>query len=820
MSITNEAATFTLSAAQREIWLSEKIAPESLLQNIAEYIEIHGPIDPKHFDASVRQLVLEAEALRVRFDESLDAPRQIIAPLPEETLFFLDVSAESDPERSAVNWMQADLIRPVELSHGPLFTFALFKITVRRFFFYMRCHHIAGDGFSALLLARRVANIYTALANHLPIPDGSFGALRYLLDADSDYRSSPKFISDRDYWLRVLAGPPDVATLSTRPFAHCQKFIRETVYLDSTDTNRLRSLGNRAQASLPQVIAALVAAYLHRLTGARDIILGLAATGRFGKAAQNTPAAVANVLPLRVALHPAMSLSDLSDSVGRDMRKALRHQRYRVEDLRRDLAFAKDQKLFGPVVNVMNFNYDLRFSGHRTTSHNLSNGPVEDLSIVVYDRSDGTGLRIDFNANSLRYRRDEIANHQQRFLKLLASYLKDSQNAVGRVNLLSGEERQSLEGWRWQDRKIPAATIPQLFQEQVEKSPTAVAVSLGDKSVSFLELDRLSSRLAQHLAGFALEQENVIALAMDRSVEFVVSILAILKAGCAYLPVDLSYPARRIRSMLEDSQAKILLTTSDRQSRFSEFGITVVVLDDLTQNSGTQSRSHEDIRLRNLGSPSDVVYVMYTSGSTGSPKGIAVPHEAVIRLIRNADYVELRPGDRVAQVANTSFDAATFEIWGALLNGGSLIILPRDVTLSPPVFEAALKEHGVDVMFLTTAMFNRMACEAPGAFSRVRDLLFGGEAADPKSVRQVLTAQTCPKRLLNVYGPTENTTFSTWHRVMSVAEGDTTIPIGRGIGNTGVYVLDEGLEMVPIGVAGELYVSGKDWRGDIGIGGG
>src|SRR3990172_5603493 len=290
---------------------------------------------------------------------------------------------------------------------------------------------------------------------------------------------------------------------------------------------------------------------------------------------------------------------------------------------------------------------------------------------------------------------------------------------------------------------------------------------------------------------------------MERSLEMVVGILGILKAGGAYVPLDPTYPKERLAFMLEDTHVPVLLTQERLVSGLPQDGATVVCLDVDWEVIAQESEES----LVSGATAENLAYVIYTSGSTGRPKGISVPHRAVNRLVFNTNYVKLEPSDRIAQASNSSFDAAIFEIWGALLHGARLFGITKDVALSPQDFLVQIREQGISVLFLTTALFNQIASEVPWAFNSVRHLLFGGEAVDPKWVKEVLKNGS-PKRLLHVYGPTESTTFASWYLVQEVPEGAITIPIGRPISNTQVYLLDSHLEPVPVGVPGEMYIGG------------
>ncbi len=345
--------------------------------------------------------------------------------------------------------------------------------------------------------------------------------------------------------------------------------------------------------------------------------------------------------------------------------------------------------------------------------------------------------------------------------------------------------------------------IHQLFEAQVEQTPDAIAIASGHQQLTYQALNIQANQLARYLQSLGVKPEVLVGICVDRSIATIVGMLGILKAGGAYLPLDPSYPAERLSFMLCEAQTQVLLTEQKFGAEFTASGAKVVCLDTDWETIDRHSNENptSNVTAENL------AYVIYTSGSTGTPKGVAVPHRAVNRLVCNTNYIQIEPSDRIAQASNSAFDAATFEIWGSLLHGARLVIMPQQVVLSPHQFAADLRAQGISGLFLTTALFNQLASVVPQAFTDLRHLLFGGEAVDPQSVLAVLR-HGAPQRLLHVYGPTESTTFACWYLVQDIPAGATTVPIGRPISNTQIYLLDSQLQPVPIGTPGELYIGG------------
>jgi amino acid adenylation domain-containing protein len=347
-------------------------------------------------------------------------------------------------------------------------------------------------------------------------------------------------------------------------------------------------------------------------------------------------------------------------------------------------------------------------------------------------------------------------------------------------------------------------SIHQLFERQAAQTPDTVAVQFGAEQMSYQELNRRSNQLAHHLRRLGVIEGMLVGVCMERSMEMVVGLLGVLKTGAAYLPLDPNYPSERLSFMLEDAEAHVLLTQQRLLERSPARKAQTLCIDSAWEMIARESDQNPDV----VGAGESPAYVMYTSGSTGRPKGICIPHRAVRRLVLNTDYVRLEPSDRVGQVSNFSFDAATFEIWGALLNGAKLVIVAKDVVISPRDFASQIERQSINTMFLTSALFNQMAREVPDGFGSMKHLLVGGEAVDPKWVREVIRHGR-PQRLLNAYGPTESTTFAAWHLIEQVEECDQTVPIGMPIANTEIYLLDLNMRLTPVGVSGELYIGGE-----------
>ena len=394
------------------------------------------------------------------------------------------------------------------------------------------------------------------------------------------------------------------------------------------------------------------------------------------------------------------------------------------------------------------------------------------------------------------------------FQTLLASIIADPDRPVSRLALLDAAERERIVV-HWNATRAPypwLQSLPALFAHAVERAPNAIAIVESGRTVTYAELDRRSREVAHRLRELGLRPGARVGICIERSIEEIVALLGALKAACVCVPLDPTHPVERLAATLRDAGSSAVVTAG-AAARTLAASPEIDALPTVTLD-----RSNFEMFACAPEPPAApggtrLAQIIYTSGSTGSPKGVAITHRAIARLVCGTDYVRLGADDVVAHVSNPAFDAATFEIFGALLNGATLAVLPRETVLSPRAFAAALERHKVTTLFVTTALFNQMARDVPTAFRSCRQVLFGGETAEPRWVKEVLD-NGGPQRLLNVYGPTEATTFATWHEVREVEPDAATMPIGRAIANTEVYVLDQHREPVPVGAPGEIYIGG------------
>ncbi|OMF80932.1 amino acid adenylation domain-containing protein [Paenibacillus glucanolyticus] len=802
---------WSLSGAQLGIWFAQQLDPDNPIFNTAECIEIRGPVDQTLFETAVRQAVGEAEALHVRFGEDADGPWQYIVPSPEWQLQVIDVSGQDDPVHAAQCWMEHDLAQVVDLSRGPLFTEALLKLASDRYYWYQRIHHIVIDGFGVSLLLKKVAQVYTALAGGGYSEPAAFGPFRTILEEDTAYRMSQQVEADRQFWLKRFVDEPEVVSLGGHAQRSARSFLRRSAQLPESALHCWQSTAQATGTSWPDVVAAAAALYVHRITGANEVVLGLPVMCRLGSASIRVPGMMMNLLPLRVTVRPDMSLMELLQQVAAEIRDIKRHQRYRHQDIRRDLKLLADnRRLFGPMVNVMPFVEELNFGGYGGSVRNLGSGPVDDLSLNVYGSMDGNGLRMDMDANPSIYSEEELESHLHRYLYLLDS-LADAEPAdpVGGLSIILPDERDRvLLEWNDTARPLPRLSVPELFEMQAARTPKAEAVVCEALTLRYEELNRDANRLAHMLIARGVGPDRIVALSLPRSLDMVVAILAVHKAGAAYLPIDPDYPSERIAYMLEDAEPMCLITAQELAEDFGKMITTeaIVELDaPATLHDLERQAVHnpgDDDRMSSL-LPLHPSYVIYTSGSTGRPKGVMLTFEGLANLLLDMqDRIEIGEQDRLLSVTTISFDISVMEVLLPLTCGSTLDIVMRDTILDAPALIRRIHETGATIMQATPTLWQSIVACRPGKFKGLK-VITGGEAL-PVGLKLALQELNC--EVNNQYGPTETTIYSTAAKLDHEREKPS---IGGAIWNTRLYVLDTSLSPAPPGVAGELYIAGS-----------
>ncbi|MCB5179022.1 non-ribosomal peptide synthetase [Streptomyces antimicrobicus] len=822
-----------LTAAQSGVWFAHQLNQNSPVYNVGEFVEIHGPVDGDVFEAALRQVVGETGALHIRPVEGPGGPEQVLGEPAGARLVRLDLSGEADPEAAARAYITEDLARPVDLDTGQLYAYALVKLAEDRYFWHQRYHHVLVDAFGAAAVTARVARVYTALAaggtTGPAAAEGAFGPYPALLEGEAAYRASTEYEEDRRYWTgRFAQRPEEIASFagSGRAAEPSDTFLRRVAHLPPEVLDGLRATARGFRTSWSAVVVAAVAAYLHRVTGLADVTVGVPVSARQGAQARNIPGMVSNELPLRVTLGPQMTVAEVVRSVAAELKGLLRHQRYPYGDLRRELRLLDEGRhLFGPMVNIMPFDFDVTFAGHPITVHNMSNGPVGDLSVAVFERSGGSGLQLAFDANPALYDADELARIQERFLAFLTSLAAaDAELPLGRLDTLTVPETEAARSAAVVPaRPVAPATVAELFAAQAARTPAARALVCGGRALTFGEVDARANQLAHLLAGWGVGPEQLVALALPRGADTVVAMLGVLKAGAAYVPLDAEHPAERTRQILTETDPALIVTTAALAGALPAHDeARVLFLEDaglgLPGLPDTDPADRD--RTRPL-LPAHLAYVIHTSGSTGRPKGVAVEHRSLSNLYEHHRRVLIEPaaaeaGGRRLRVALTNafvFDASwTALLW--LVAGHELHVVDDEVRRDAGALAAYAARHAVDVLDTTpTHARQLLSAGLLGGEVRPRVLVLGGEDVPADLWAQLRACEGVTAR--NVYGPTECTVDSMYCDLRDAAAP----ALGRPVDNLGVRVLDGALRPVADGAVGELFLSGAGLaRGYLGRG--
>ncbi|MFJ2852383.1 amino acid adenylation domain-containing protein [Streptomyces rubiginosohelvolus] len=826
-----------LTEAQLGLWSAQRLDPANPVYLTAEYVELAGPLDERAFTAAVTRAVGEADGLSVRFTADGDDIHQeagAVAPAGPE---LHDLRTAGDPHRTALAWMEEERSTPVDIERGPLYRHALLRTGDRRWLWYHRCHHILLDAYGYARLAERVAELYGHACAGTRPPAPSFGTLRDAVEEDLRYTGSEQHGLDARFWQDLMADRPHPPTpAGTAPSRIPPRFLRSRLTLGAGDAERLASFAERSRATWPEAVTAAWALYLTRLTNASEAVIGLPVSNRTGSILARTPVTAVNVVPLRVEVDEREPVGNLLRRITRTLRRQRRHQRYRGEQLRRDLQlFGHGRRLVGPQLNIKPFTTELAFGDCRGAVHSLAAGAVEDLNVTVSGRGAPdtglTGFDLVLDGNPDLYGAEELDTHLRRFATLLDRLSHAEPDLpTGRIGYLDEPEHRCVieefntpgdetEGPAGAAEGVPAPGLTEEFAAQVRRTPQAPALRCGDTVVTYAELADRADRLASVLRARGAGRGSLIAVALPRGEALLVALLAVASSGAAYVPLDPRYPADRLRHMLADSRPLLLLT--DRAHPWGGGLPLLTVAPDGTvpgaepEAAGEAGGGEPEAAGRVAGAepedagpapseaahPGDPAYVIYTSGSTGRPKGVVVPRIALDNLLAAMGrLLGLSAEDRLLAVTTVSFDIAALELFVPLLGGATVVLAADDDVTDPFALAGLIRSTAPTVMQATPSLWRVLADADPDALGGLR-ALSGGEPL-PADLADTLTRHA--NGLVNLYGPTETTIWST----AAVLDRGEPPHVGRPLRRTRAYVLDRTLTPAPVGVTGELHLAG------------
>jgi amino acid adenylation domain-containing protein len=816
-----ETESVPMTEAQREIFLAAMLGDDaSCAFNESFSLDLRGPLDLEAMRASVDELIARHEALRATVDPASLALK--FKPELKVGIPLTDFSNLKEVERQAQynRLLTEDARAAFDLSEGPLVRAQIVRFKEDQHTLIFTSHHIVCDGWSTNILLEDLGRIYTAKALHRtdelprPMQFSSYARSQAVPPSDCETRDQIEA-----YWLSQFSDVPTPLELPLdRPRPLVKSYVGAT-YRTTVDTESYQTIkrqGSKLGCTLFVTLLAGFQALLHRLSGQKDIVVGIPAAGQSLLEDGNLVGHCVNFLPIRAKLAQGQTFRALLDQMREALLDAYEYQSYTYGTLVRKLAIVRDPGRL-PLMEVQ---FNLEKVGEGAEFAGLSAGVEPNpkaavnfdifLNVVEHDR----GLAIYCDYNTGLFEEGTIANWMELFKALIESALSEPEKTLDHFPgpsatkvssaTITEEEHQLLKAWNATSTDYPRdKSIVTVFEQQVALSPTSIAVECGDEKLSYQELNERANRLARHLQRLGVQKEEFVACCFERSTELVVAILGALKAGAAYAPLDPSVPKERLEYMLKDAGARVMLTQKRLIDRgLSKLTVPMVALDEPTGPEQCESLEN----LERAPGPEDLAYVIYTSGSTGTPKGVMVEQRSVIRLVKNTNYCCFGPGEVFLHFAPISFDASTFEIWGALLNGGRLVIMPPGLP-SLEDLGRVIRDREITTLWLTAGLFHVMVEQRLEDLRPLRQLLAGGDVLSPWHVSQVL--EKLPNlRLINGYGPTENTTFTCCHTFVRGETVRDPVPIGRPISNTRVYVLDEALRPVPVGAPGELCIAG------------
>jgi amino acid adenylation domain-containing protein/non-ribosomal peptide synthase protein (TIGR01720 family) len=803
----NRSESLPLSFAQQRLWFLNQLEGPSATYNMPEALRLEGPLQQPALIQSLQELVQRHESLRTIFPTIHGKPSiQIL--VNNFSLLIIDLShlTPSAIDNEVHRLVDEDVQRPFDLENEPLFRATLLKVSTTSHVLLLNMHHIISDGWSTEVLIREWGMLYEAFSQGKPSPLLPL-AIQYVDYAhwQRQWLTGEVLEEQVAYWKQQLAGSPALLELPTdklRPPVQSFQGASLPLQLNLELMAKLKQLSQQTGVTLFMTLWSAFATLLCRYSGQTDIVIGSPIANRTLSQTESVVGFFVNTLVLRLNLSNNPSFETLLQQARQVALEAYTHQDIPFESVVEELKPVRNLS-HSPLFQVMLVLQNTLTSESEVNLAGLNVAPIEreqviakfDLTLALEEKDEGLAGELEYNTDL--FESATIARWIEHFKMLLTGLVTHPQQSIHELPLLTKVEQEQLLAWNKTTTDYsPDKTLVDLFEEQVNKTPDAIAVVFENQSLTYQALNTKANQLAHYLQTFGVKPEVLVGICLERSLEMIIGLLGILKAGGAYLPLDPAYPVARLAFMLEDAQISVLLTHSILKEKLPETATTKIYLNIEAEKISRLSAENP----ANKAKPENLAYVIYTSGSTGQSKGVLLEHGGLCNLAQaEIKAFGIQYDSCILQFASLSFDVATSDIAMAFASGASLNLITQDATLSPQELVHILKEQSITHFEIPASVLTTLPFEK---LPTLQAFIVGGEACPPNLVAQWSTEQ----RFFNAYGPTEATVCATFFENQGTSFS--TLPIGKPIANTQAYILDTYLQQCPVGIPGELHIGG------------
>ncbi|RKZ91698.1 MAG: non-ribosomal peptide synthetase [Candidatus Parabeggiatoa sp. nov. 1] len=819
MTSNKTIKNYPLSSTQKEIWFDQILHPELPLYNIGGYLRIDGTIDQALFEKALNQVIKENDALRIRLHEGKSLPTQTFAENICLKLDFYEFEDKENAHELALAWMKQAFAKPFQIYDNPLFQFALFKIATNRYYSFQKYHHLIVDGWAISLVVQRVSAAYNALASG-QFCEQKYYTYQYFIQNDQVYLDSERFTKAKHYWLEKYHEIPEPLMVRRYAAQFADKTIpsqRSILHIKRSFYNQLIEFAKENKASTFQIILGALYCYFLRTGNRDDLSIGLHTLNRNNAAFKQTVGMFMNLIPVWFRFSTELSFVELIQAIRMVLQRDYRNQRLPLSEIYRGVGFSNvgfpnknRQPLFDLVLSYEKHDYEVHFNGSPAEAISFAHGFEQNvLAVFIREFHDEQDVRVDFDYSLGAFHEDEIELVKARFKFLLGEILRWPSVPIRELQLMPDAElKKILIEFNETTVDYPRdKTLVDLFEEQVAKTPENVAVVFEKQQLSYQQLNAKANQLAHYLMTLGVKAETLVGICVERSLEMVIGLLGILKAGCAYVPLSPDYPEERLQFILEDSEVKVLLSQSHLLERLSFSTAKVVDLEKWEKFAGYSGENQ--VRLR---CPENLAYVIYTSGSTGKPKGVIITHDNVNNAYHAWSIAyQLQDIHSHLQMANYAFDVFTGDWVRALCSGSRLVLCPSELLINPARLYKLMVEEQIEcaefIPFVIRQLLEYLN-NTNQSLQFLKCCIVGSDTWYMKEYEELLARCSTFTKVINSYGVTEATIDSIYFENTAAVKLSPNVPIGKPFSNTQIYILNANHTPTPLGIPGELCIAG------------